>query len=112
MIRANLRPFIGAAALSFGFAIGAAAQTPVQPQPKDPNMPAPHRTVPDKIEGRPGDATGSTGTLSDKLQKSDGVIRPPDVGGGRTITPPDTGTTPVLPPAGTPGSRAPNADPK
>ena len=51
-------------------------------------------------------------TLSDKLERSDGVIRPPDTGAGRTITPPDTGTTPVLPPAGSPGSRAPNADPR
>jgi hypothetical protein len=95
-----------------GTASAALAQTPVQPQPRDPNMPSPHRTVPDKIEGGPGDTTGSTGTLSDRLEKSDGVIRPPVEGGGRTITPPDTGTTPVIPPPGSPGSRAPNAEPK
>ena len=112
MIRSKAGALVGAGALSLGLAFGAAAQSPVKPQPKDPNMPAPHTTVPDKIEGGPGDATGSTGTLSDKLEKSDGVIRPPDTGTGRTIAPPDTGTTPVLPPAGSPGSRAPNADPK
>lgn len=99
--------------ISVGLTFGAAAQTPVQPQPKDPNMPAPHNTVPDKIEGRPSDTTGATGTLSDKLQKSDGVITPPASGAaGRTITPPDTGTMPIVPPAGSPGSRAPNADPR
>lgn len=100
--------FIGAGLVSIGLALGAAAQTPVQPQPKDPNMPAPHNTVPDKIEGKPSDQTGSTGTLSDKLQQSGGVIAPPaDGAAGRMITPPDTGTTPVIPP-----SAAPNTAPK
>lgn len=107
-----VRPFARAAlagALSFGIAAGAAAQTPVQPQPKDPNMPAPHNTVPEKLEGRPGDTTGS---LSDRLERSDGVIKPPTGGAGRTITPPDTGTMPVIPPPGSPGSSRPDADPK
>lgn len=101
-----------ACALSLGLVAGAAAQTPVQPQPKDPNMPAPHRTVPEKMEGRPGETTGSTGTLSDRLERSDGVIAPPATGTGRTITPPDTGTTPVIPPPGSPGSSRPDAEPK
>ena len=101
--------------LTAGFvsvSVAALAQTPVQPQPKDPNMPAPHSTVPDKIEGGPGDTTGSTGTLSDKLERSDGVIKPPETGTGRVIQPPGTGTMPVIPPPGTPGSSAPNAEPK
>ena len=112
MTRQFMRAFAGAGALTMISTMAAFAQTPVQPQPKDPNMPAPHSTVPDKIEGRPSDTTGSTGTLSDKLERSDGVIQPPATGGGRTLTPPDTGTTPVIPPPGSPGSKAPNADPK
>lgn len=101
MSRHFARGLAGVAAFSFALAFGAAAQTPVQPQPRDPHMPAPHNTLPEKIEGGPGDTTGSTGTLSDKLQKSDGVITPPATGSGRTIAPPDTGTTPVVPPPGT-----------
>lgn len=103
-----------AGALAAAVATAALAQTPVQPQPKDPNMPGPQNTIPEKLApgASPGDTTGSTGTLSEKLQASDGVIRPPDTGGGRTITPADPGTTPVIPPAGTPGSARPNAAPK
>lgn len=101
-----------AAATLLGFATAASAQTPVQPQPKDPNMPGQHNTLPEKIDRKPADATGSTNTLSDRLERTDGVIRPNDTGAGRTITPPDTGTMPVVPPAGTPGSTRPNADPK
>ena len=47
---------------------------------------------------RPGE------TLSERLDRSDGVIRPaPDIAPDNTIRPPDTGTTPVIPPAGSPG---------
>lgn len=104
-----MRPLVGAVALTFALSAAAVAQTPVQPQPRDPNMPGQHRTLPEKVEGGPGDATGS---LSERLEKSDGVIKPPATGAGRTITPPDTGTTPVIPPPGTPGSKAPNVEPK
>ncbi|WP_299563269.1 hypothetical protein [Enterovirga sp.] len=75
-------------------------------------MPAPHNTVPEKMEPQAGDTTGSTGTLSDRLEKSDGVIKPPVTGSGMVLTPTNPGTTPVIPPAGTPGSARPNADPK
>lgn len=100
--------FVGAVSL-----IGAAgAQTPVQPQPRDPNMPGLQNTLPEKAGPKEGDTTGSTGTLSERLERSDGVITPLDTGGGTVIRPPDTGTTPVIPPAGTPGSARPNAEPK
>ncbi|TDR87101.1 hypothetical protein [Enterovirga rhinocerotis] len=106
------RPFARAAlagSLSLGLVAGAAAQTPVQPQPKDPNMPAPQHTVPEKLEGKPDDTTGS---LSDRLERSDGVVAPPAGGAGRTITPADPGTTPVIPPPGSPGSGRPDVEPK
>ena len=96
---------------------GAAAQTtPVQPQPRDPNMPAQQNTPPEKVAPGSGDAkTGeTTGTLSDKLERSDGVISPPDTGTGRVITPadPNPGSGMVIPPSGTPGSPRPGAVPK
>ena len=104
---------LGAATLAavLAFAGGAAAQTPVQPQPRDPNMPAPQNTPPERIEPAPGGS--APGTLSDRLERSDGVIRPPPSADTGMVRPaPETGTTPVIPPAGTPGSARPNADPK
>lgn len=110
----QLRRAAGAVAL-IAFGTGALAQTPVQPQPRNPNMPALQNTVPEKIEPGPGGATGATGTLSDKLQATGGVITPPaNISPDMAVRPPvaDPGTTPVIPPAGTPGSARPNADPR
>ena len=92
--------------LAAGFATAAAAQTiapqnPVQPQPRDPNMPSLQNTVPEKI-----DSTGSTGNLSDKLEKTEGVIRPSgnvDPGMAVRAPVPNPGTTPVITPPGEPG---------
>ena len=87
---------LGAAAVSLALA---------QPQaPRDPNMPDPGTVPPEKI--RPGDpgATGSTGgTLSDKLERSEGVIPPPATGDAEiAVKPPvpNPGTTIVIPPPG------------
>ncbi len=113
MTRGIVRQAILATLMAAGLASASFAQTPVQPQPRDPNMPSLQNTVPEKIEPRAGgDTTGSTGSLSDRLERSGGVITPSEIGAGRTITPPDTGTTPVIPPNGTPGSARPNAEPK
>lgn len=100
-----------AASLCGGLASAALAQTiaptspaptnPVQPQPRDPNMPAPQNTIPEKI-----DQTGTTGTLSERLEKSDGVIRPnASIDPGIAVRPPvpEPGTTPVIRPPGSPG---------
>lgn len=77
------------------------------PAMRDPNMPDPRNTIPEKIEPRDPSTTGSVGaneTLSDRLERTDGVIRPPSgVAPDMSITPPDTGTTPVIPPPGSPG---------
>jgi hypothetical protein len=89
-----------------GLSAAALAQTPIQP-PRDPNMPAPKDTIPEKIVPQDPSTTGSTGsngTLSDKLEKSDGVIKPPpNIGSGMVVKPPETGTMPVIPPPGSPG---------
>ncbi len=91
----------------------AGAQTapanPVQPQPRDPNMPAPQNTVPEKI-----DPSGPSTNLSEKLEKSDGVITPRlDTTPAIAVRPPvpNPGTTPVIPPPGSPGGN-PRLDPK
>lgn len=63
-------------------------------------------------------STGSVGRsdapLSDKLERTDGVIRPPtNIAPDMTVRPPvpDPGTTPVIPAPGTPGGD-PTVDPK
>src|SRR5215213_6375578 len=63
-------------------------------------------------------STGSVGRsnepLSDKLDRTDGVIRPPaDIAPDMAVRPPvpDPGTTPVIPAPGTPGGD-PTVDPK
>jgi hypothetical protein len=55
----------------------ALAQTPVQP--RDPNLPDPKTTIPEKIRPGEPDTTGSIGSgenLSDRLSRSEGVIKP------------------------------------
>ena len=65
------------------------------------------------IEGKPDPrqdprSTGAVGrspeTLSDKLDSTGGVIRPPaDIAPDMAVRAPDPGTTRVIPPPGTPG---------
>jgi hypothetical protein len=103
-----------------GGATAAWAQNPNVLQQQAPNMPSPQQMPAEKIEpslpssgGEPS-STGSTGTLSDKLQASDGVIRPPETGTpDMRVTPPvpNPGTTPVIPPPGSPGGNQ-TVDPK
>lgn len=99
------------AVMAVGLATAALAQTPAKPQPADPNMPSTQNTVPEKIEPN---STGATGTLSEKLNKSDGVIKPRsdvDPGMAATAPAPHGGTMPVIPPPGSPGGN-PNIQPK
>ena len=98
--------------LSAGLATAAFAQSPVQPQPRDPNMPSPQNTVPEKIQPSVQGMPGST--LSEKLQRTDGVIKPPagiDPGMTAPAPVPNPGTTPVIPPPGSPGGN-PTVQPK
>jgi hypothetical protein len=90
------------AALGGLIASAAVAQTPAPPQ-QAPNMPAPKDMPAEKVA--PPLSTNSTGeTLSDKLEKSEGVIKPPATGDAEIrVTPPapNPGTTIVIPPPGT-----------
>ena len=103
--------------------LGTAAlpQTPQVLQQQPPNMPAPPQMPAEKVEpdsklpGANGpSATGSTNTLSEKLEQTDGVIRPPETASPDITVPapvPDPGTTPVIRPPGSPGGNQ-QVDPK
>ena len=85
---------VGCAAAGVAF-----GQTPAQP--RDPNMPDPRSTIPEKIEPN---ATGTT--LSERLERTDGVIAPPATSAPDMRVPapvPDPGTTPVIRPPGESG---------
>lgn len=102
------RLLILTAMMATGFT-AAWAQTPGLQQA--PNMPPLDKMPAEKIEP---DTTGSTGTLSDKLEQTDGVIRPPTTATPDMTVPapvPNPGTTPVIPPPGSPGGDR-RVDPK
>jgi hypothetical protein len=79
------------------------------------HSPAP-QARPEQHQGqpmRPGDETGPqqgtsaapSGSLSDELSRSGGVMQPPSTGDQGVVAPPKAGpqSTPVIPPPGTPG---------
>ena len=99
--------------LAASLGTAALAQNPEVLQQRPPNMPAPNQMPAEKIEpNTDGGAsngpseTGSTNTLSDKLERSDGVIRPPESATPDITVPapvPDPNSTPVIRPPGSPG---------
>ncbi|MBO1905606.1 hypothetical protein KHP60_10015 [Microvirga sp. 3-52] len=107
--------------LAAGLGTAALAQNPEVLKQQAPNMPAPNQMPAEKVEpdsnlsGPNGPSeTGSTNTLSDKLEQSDGVIRPPANASPDITVPapvPDPGTTPVIRPPGSPGGNQ-QLDPK
>jgi hypothetical protein len=92
----------GAAAAALVASVEAAA---AQVRPRDPPQ---SDSVGSQDPTQDPRSTGSIGRssepLSDKLNRSDGVIRPPtDIAPNMAVRPPDPGTTRVIPPPGTPG---------
>jgi hypothetical protein len=83
-----------------------------------PGAPGTNQVIPEKDRSRPVDQPNASGSasgpsLSDKLNRTDGVITPPANTDPEMHKPtPDTGTMPVIPPPGTSGSQRPNLDPK
>ena len=67
----------------------------------------PDTTIPENIQPQENGTTGSgehDESLSDKLDRSDGVLPPPaDVDPGLAKPAPDVGTTRIIPPPGSPG---------
>ena len=107
-MRSKLAPALalGAAVMSVVPALAQSPEIPLQGRARDPALPPLDQTIPEKV--RPGGAPATTGsTLSDKLQSSDGVLRPnsgavPD----NTVTPPvpNPNSTPVIRPGELPGN--------
>jgi hypothetical protein len=96
----------GAVALTLmaGAALAQSPDAPLKGRDTSPNLPPPNETIPDKV--RPPEGSADSGTLSDRLQKSDGVISPPgNAAPGMVVTPPDPnpGAMPVIKPGDLPG---------
>ncbi|MFO1150253.1 MAG: hypothetical protein U1E62_17895 [Alsobacter sp.] len=110
----RLRTIVAAGLFCGALACAGPALAQLQTPPSPPPVaPPPTTTVPEKIAPPlQDDMTGTT--LSDKLNRSDGVIKPP-AGVDPEIHAPvpegQTGRMPVIPPPGTPGG-TPNVDPK
>lgn len=84
---------------------------PAHAQTSDQTLPPPTATPPDRV--RPSaDAPPQDQSLSDKLQKNDGVIKPPETGTtGTVVKPSESGSMPVIKPQELPG-RAPGTEAK
>jgi hypothetical protein len=104
----GVRQLMWSAVLCGSMSATALAQTPIRP-PQAPNMPPTDQVIPEKIEPKEPSSTGAVGpdsTLSEKLEATDGVIRPPsDISPDMRVPAPvpNPGTTPVIPPPGSPG---------
>lgn len=102
--------------LSCGLIVVAAAST-VRAQDGSstgPTVPRPETTIPEKIEPapppKPGQPIPPGLSLSEKLDRTDGVLVPPPVGTPlKQVEPPvpHPNTTPVIPPPGTPANPSP-----
>ena len=87
------------------------------PRPGDSNKTIPERIAPpegatgqDKRPDRGAGGAGQGESLSDKLGRTEGVIKPPDNVDREMSVPapvPDPGTMPVIPPPGSPGNPSP-----
>ncbi|WP_298966513.1 hypothetical protein [uncultured Methylobacterium sp.] len=103
--------------LTAGAALAQSPDVPLRGRDRDPNLPPLNQTIPEKVRpqeptSEKGDTTGST--LSDKLQQSDGVIKPPATGApDMSVTPPEPNpnSTPVIRPGELPG-RGPGTEAK
>jgi len=97
-----------AMALGVAMTLGPAqSQTPRSETPKI--VPQERQSQPTRPEDSTGPQQGTSaapsGSLSDELSRSGGVVRPPATGDQGVVEPPKAGSqsTPVIPPPGTPG---------
>ena len=102
---AALAALLGSSAVSTAVAV-----TPTSPN-KDQSA---GKTAPQTVPEDPATSGSSAEPLSDKLDRSGGIIHPPgDVDPGMTQAPPavSSQSTPVIPPPGSPGGK-PGINPK
>jgi hypothetical protein len=97
----------GRAALALAAALLWAGGGPGPPPARAQTGQAPPPAPPEVMEDAPAGTPGAAGSLAEELERSEGVIAPPDPGvdPGLVKPAPDTGaaTTPVIPPPGSPG---------
>lgn len=95
------------AGLMSSAALAQSPEAPLKGRDSDPALPPPNQTIPDKIRPETGEKSDSTGsTLSDRLEKSDGVIKPPaDISPDMNVAPPvqQPNSMPVIKPGQLPG---------
>ena len=107
---------IALSALLLGAGAALAQVKPVEPPQQRPPAVDPKACAPsDRLKPEdvnPSAPSGTTGeSLSDKLARTDGVICPPNVDPEIRAPTPGGGTTPIIPPPGSPGGD-PNVRPK
>lgn len=104
-MRLSPRMLLIAGTAMTGLAAGAGQRAQAQGQPQTSETLKSESTGPQDPRST-GSVGRSTAPLSEKLDRTDGVIRPPaDIAPDMTVRPPvpDPGTTRVIPPPGTPG---------
>ena len=96
------------AGLMSSAALAQSPEAPLRGRDSDPALPPPNQTIPDKIRPEAGDKSDTTGsTLSDKLERNDGVIKPPPgISPDMNVAPPvqQPNSMPVIKPNQLPGS--------
>ena len=81
-----------------------AQNVPVAPPARDPKACSEEQRLQPPTVGRPSGRSNET--LSEKLERTEGVVCPPTgVDPEITVPPPGGGRTPVIPPPGSPGDR-------
>ena len=102
-----------AAALLLGIAsLAAGAQTESPPRDRAPGKTLPGTPPPGDDAGAPrqeapSGSSRAPDSLSNQLNRSGGVLQPPETGDQGVVPPPNEGSsrTPVIPPPGTPGGK-------
>jgi hypothetical protein len=101
----NPRQFLLTGVVMAGMAAGTTQMVQAQGQPRSSETLKSESTGPQDPRST-GSVGRSNAPLSDKLDRTDGVIRPPtDIAPDMTVRPPvpNPGTTLVIPPPGSPG---------
>ncbi|MFE1602835.1 hypothetical protein [Methylobacterium sp. ID0610] len=103
------------AALLSSAALAQSPDAPLKGRDTSP-LPPPNERIPEKMHpgAAPADTDTTGSTLSDRLQKSDGVLRPaPNAAPDMSVTPPEPNpnSTPVIKPGELPG-RGPGTEAK
>ncbi|WP_430914004.1 hypothetical protein [Methylobacterium sp. sgz302541] len=97
-----------AACLVATVALAQNPDVPLKGRDSDPALPPPSQTPPDRIKPGAGGEAAPDGSLSDRLEKSDGVIKPPGTAAeGMVVKPPEgaNGSMPVIKPGELPGQK-------